>query len=271
MVTTLYETPGHVCLMFSDLVDDHDTLPVQTNQFLIVDHGHGALIDPGGQMTYNALFLAMYRYFPPKQLDYVLASHADPDIVASAGRWLTSSSCDILISRVWERFLPHFCTVGKTEGRIVPIPDSGMAIPLGQSHLLAVPAHFLHSEGNFQFYDPVSRILFSGDLGASMVHANVAAKPVEDFDAHLPLMAPFHRRYMSGNRVCRLWAQMVRGLDIEWIVPQHGQAFRGKAMVNRFIDWVETLDCGIDLMTPDIFRLPALPNTPAGATLRTRV
>lgn len=270
MVTTLYETPEHVCLMFSDLVDDHDDLPVQTNQFLIVDHGHGALIDPGGQMTYNALFLAMNRYFPPKQLDYVLASHADPDIVASAGRWLTSSSCDILISRVWERFLPHFCSVGKTEGRIVPIPDTGMAIPLGQSHLLAVPAHFLHSEGNFQFYDPVSRILLSGDLGASMVHANVAAKPVEDFDAHLPLMAPFHRRYMSGNRVCRLWAQMVRGLDIEWIVPQHGQAFRGKAMVNRFIEWVETLDCGIDLMTPEVFRLPALPKAPAGAALKTR-
>jgi flavorubredoxin len=114
----------------------------------------------------------------------------------------------------------------------------------------------------------VSRILFSGDLGASMVHADMAATPVEDFDAHLPLMAPFHRRYMSGNRVCRLWAQMVRGLDIEWIVPQHGRAFRGPAMVNRFIDWVETLECGIDLMTPEIFRLPALPRTAAGATLR---
>lgn len=61
-----------------------------------------------------------------------------------------------------------------------------------------------------------------------MVHANVAAKPVEDFDAHLPLMAPFHRRYMSGKLVCRLWAQMVRGLDIEWIVPQHGQPFAGQ-------------------------------------------
>jgi flavorubredoxin len=64
---------------------------------------------------------------------------------------------------------------------------------------------------------------------------------------------------------------MVRGLDIEWIVPQHGQAFRGKAMVKRFIDWVETLDCGIDLMTPEIFRLPALPKAPAGAALKTRV
>ncbi|KFX27159.1 MBL fold metallo-hydrolase [Ralstonia solanacearum] len=269
MVTTLYETPEHACLMFSDLVDDHDDQSVQTNQFLVVDHGHGALIDPGGNMTYNALYLAMNHYFPPKQLDYVLASHADPDIVASAGRWLTSSSCDILISRVWERFLPHFCSVGKTEGRIVPIPDTGMAIPIGQSHLLAVPAHFLHSEGNFQFYDPVSRILFSGDLGASMVHAEIAAAPVEDFDAHIPLMAPFHRRYMSGNRVCRLWAEMVRGLEIEWIVPQHGRAFRGPAMVRRFIDWVETLACGIDLMTAETFRLPALPRTAAGAALRT--
>jgi flavorubredoxin len=94
---------------------------------------------------------------------------------------------------------------------------------------------------------------------------------VEDFDAHLPLMAPFHRRYMSGNRVCRLWAQMVRGLDIEWIVPQHGQAFCGKVMVNRFIDWVETLDCGIDLMTPETFRLPTLPAGATGATLSARV
>ena len=29
-------------------------------------------------MTYGELYLAISRYFPPKQLDYVLASHADP-------------------------------------------------------------------------------------------------------------------------------------------------------------------------------------------------
>lgn len=42
-------------------------------------------------------------------------------------------------------------------------------------------------------------------------------------------------------------------------------------MVKRFIDWVETLDCGIDLMTPEIFRLPVLPSATASAALRTQV
>jgi len=42
----------------------------------------------------------------------------------------------------------------------------------------------LHAEGNFQFYDSKSKILFSGDMGASMVDANDIQKPMrtkEDF------------------------------------------------------------------------------------------
>ena len=89
MSNVLYEAGGHVCLAFTDLVDEGQGEVVQSNQFLVVDNGHAALIDPGGNMTYSELYLTISRYFPPKQLDYVLASHADPDIVASVGRWLT--------------------------------------------------------------------------------------------------------------------------------------------------------------------------------------
>ena len=39
------------------------------------------------------------------------------------------------------------------------------------------------------------------------------------------------------------------------IVPQHGAAMRGPA-VHEFIDWVETLECGVDLMTPQDYALP---------------
>ena len=257
MSKVLYESNGHVCLAFTDLVDDSHGEAVQSNQFLVVDHGHAALIDPGGQMTYSELYMTISRYFPPKQLDYVLASHADPDIVASVGRWLTASDSRVLISEVWARFLPHFCQTGKTAGRIVPIPDAGVVVPLGQSSIMAVPAHFLHSEGNFQFYDPVSKILFSGDLGAAMTGAKAAGTTVTDFDAHTRLMLPFHQRYMSGSRACRLWAAMARSMDIEWIVPQHGPSFRGKHMVARFIDWIDALACGLDLLTQDHYRVPA--------------
>ena len=38
---------GHRCLMFHDLCDDGGSAAVQANQFLIVDEGAGATIDPG--------------------------------------------------------------------------------------------------------------------------------------------------------------------------------------------------------------------------------
>jgi flavorubredoxin len=50
---------------------------------------------------------------------------------------------------------------------------------------------------------------------------------------------------------------MARGMDIEVVVPQHGQRFVGKVMVNRLIDWVAGMECGVDLMTQEHYRLPA--------------
>jgi flavorubredoxin len=71
---------------------------------------------------------------------------------------------------------------------------------------------------------------------------------VADFDAHLAYMEGFHRRYMTTRRALSAWAAMVRQLDIDIIAPQHGAVFRGKAMVKRFIDWADNLECGIDVM-----------------------
>jgi flavorubredoxin len=256
MAVELFNNGKHLCLMFDDLVDDSVGSAVQANQFLLVDNGHGALIDPGGNMTYNGLLMEMHNYFSPKKLEYILASHADPDIIASVNKWMIHTDCQVLISKLWVRFVPHFCSVGNAEGRVQGIPDEGMSIPLGNSVIKAVPAHFMHSEGNFQFYDPVSKILFSGDMGASIVGHKEADVPVEDFKAHIPFMEGFHRRYMISNKICRYWVNMVRQLDVEAIVPQHGRMFKGKKMVNDFLTWIENLPCGVDLMTQDQYRAP---------------
>lgn len=92
-------------------------------------------------------------------------------------------------------------------------------------------------------------------MGASIGGEDDPGKPVSNFDAHIPLMLPFHQRYMVSNKVCRLWADMARGLDLEWIVPQHGAPFKGRDMISRFIDWVASLECGIDLMSEKNYRL----------------
>jgi flavorubredoxin len=252
MSVEIFNNGEHVCVAFRDLVSGE---AVQANQFLIYDHGHAALIDPGGELTYSRLFMAISDYMNVKKLDYVVASHQDPDIVASVNKWLVGTDCKVVVPSLWERFIPHFTRPGRLQDRVVVIPDEGTNLQLGNIRLKALPAHFLHAEGNFQFYDPVSKILFSGDLGANLAPGNLD-KPVKKLAEILPYMEGFHQRYMNSNKVCRYWAAMVRQLDIEMIVPQHGRAFVGKKAVNGLIDWIESLECGIDLMTQRNYRVP---------------
>ena len=251
----LYNNANHSCIAFGDLVAGSG---IQANQFMIVDHGEVALLDPGGELTFTALSNKIVQYAPLKDMKYLLASHQDPDIIASMQSWVTRTQATIVCSQLWARFMPHLLPryMGdKVAERCLPIPDRGMDIPLGQSVIKAVPAHFLHSVGNFQFYDPVSRILFSGDMGASVGGGDVS-QPVTDFEAHIPRMAGFHKRYMCSNKVTRLWANMVRGMDVDMIVPQHGQPFKGPEMIGRFLDWISGLECGVDLLTQDDYRVP---------------
>jgi flavorubredoxin len=254
MAIELYNDGAHKCICFFELARDSG---IQSNQFLIIDGDNSILLDPGGDLTYNDLFVQSYRFLFTKELDYVVGSHQDPDIISSLAHWLERTDCKILVPRVWQRFVPHFAPHKDSLARIEGIPDEGMKIPLGASSLWALPAHFLHSEGNFQFYDPVAKILFSGDLGANDTGGcDVDYKPVQNFTSHIQYIQGFHRRYMCSNKVARYWVNMVRELDIEWIVPQHGQPYHGKEMINALLDWVEQEPCGLDLMAQSDYRIP---------------
>jgi flavorubredoxin len=186
------------------------------------------------------------------RLRYIFLSHQDPDICTSLNAWLMDTKADALVSRLWIRFLPHFGIDSLLEERLKPIPDGGTRIELGGAELVLLPAHFLHSCGNFHVYDPTSKVLFSGDLGASIGSEETY---VHDFDAHAERMLPFHRRYMATNRALRAWADMVSDLEIDAIAPQHGPILKGPDMVARFLEWVRRIECGIDVMEP-IFRVP---------------
>ena len=253
MAIELYNNGEHICVAFRDLVSGD---AVQANQFLIFDAGHAALVDPGGELTYTDLYLGIAKYTNVKKLDYVIASHQDPDIVASIHKWLVGTSCKVVVPELWERFIPHFTRPGKLTGRVIAIPDKGTNLQLGNIHLKALPAHFMHAEGNFQFYDPKSKILFSGDMGANLVDdVDDLDKPTKRLKDILPTMEGFHKRYMNSNKVCRLWVNMVSGLEIDMIVPQHGRCMVGKA-IPEFLNWIRDLQCGIDLMTEADYQIP---------------
>ena len=258
MTIELFNDGKHICLMFNDLGKGASDEAVQANQFLIVSDGEGALIDPSGNITYNSLLLEMQKHLPRKQLKYLFASHQDPDIIGALDKWLFSTECQLYVSALWSRFVPHFCNLNRADGRITGIPDQGMGIALRDTVIHAIPAHFLHAEGNFQFYDSKSKILFSGDMGASMVDAHEISAPIstkDEFYAQLHTMSGFHKRYMVSNKVCRFWVNMVRQMDVQMLVPQHGRYMVGAA-IPAFLDWIENLQCGIDLFTQEHYRFP---------------
>ena len=252
MKNVIFDSPEHKVIFFEELTP---ASAVQANQVLIIHKDEGMLLDPGGHKVFSKLLSELAVYIPPSQIRYIFLSHQDPDIVASINGWLMTAKAEAYISKLWMRFLPHFGLDSQLEGRVVPIDDNGTVLTLGgDCKLYILPAHFLHSEGDFQVYDPCSKILFSGDLGASLGQDYFF---VEDFDKHIKYMEGFHRRYMVSNKVLRFWANMVKDLDIEMIVPQHGAIFKGKDMVKRFIEWIENLEVGVDLLTQDIYKVPS--------------
>ncbi len=245
----LYENGAHKNVLLEDYTAGS---MVQSNQHLIVHESAGLLLDPGGHKIYSRALAECTSQLHGKPLTHIFLSHQDPDIVASVNGWLMTTDADAYISKLWTRFLPHFGVDRLVEARVREIPDEGMVLDFAGIELLILPAHFLHSCGNFHLYDPVSKILYSGDLGASLGEID---REVHDFEAHISHMEGFHKRYMASGQALRAWAAMVRTLDIECIAPQHGAVFRGKDMVEKFLTWCEGLQCGIDLLI-DKYRVP---------------
>lgn len=225
---------------------------VATNQHVIIHGNEAMLLDPGGSKLYTKVLADLGKELKGVPLKHIFCSHQDPDIVAALNGWLLTTNAQAWCSELWRRFIPHFGSDKLVYSRVAGIPDGGMRLALGGQDLLILPAHFLHSVGNFHVYDPVSRILYTGDLGAALGESE---RVVSDFDAHVRFMAGFHRRYMVSNRALRAWARMARTLDIETIAPQHGAMFVGKPMVERFISWVEDMECGIDVME-SVYKVP---------------
>ncbi|MFW0883671.1 hypothetical protein ACMCNP_01190 [Candidatus Acidulodesulfobacterium sp. H_13] len=132
---------------------------------------------------------------------------------------------------------------------MIMIEDAGMKFNMTDDYAFdIIPAHYLHSPGQLNLYDPVSKILFSGDIGAALV-------PREDPKGKRS------RMYSSGilTHTLSIWSISARDgclrtsprfgliskLDVEVIMPQHGLIFKGKDMVNKFLNWFDALNVGL--------------------------
>lgn len=241
----LFESDNHRFVLLNESEPGEEE-GVRSNQFLIMHNSHGVLLDPGGFGVMPRVLAEMLLYLGPEQICAIMLSHQDPDIVGGLQTWLELCKAPVYVSRIWLRFLPHYGL--KDMSRFFGVPDEGKECePAPGFRLKLVPAHFLHSEGQINVYDPVSKILFSGDIGAAMLPADKNDAFVDSFATHIPYIKGFHQRYMCSNKAIRCWLETIADLEIEMIAPQHGPVYRGQA-VRDFLHWLKDLPCGVDLL-----------------------
>jgi flavorubredoxin len=227
----------HQWYLFGRDVSKPDLI-IDTNQYMIVNGDQAVLLDPGGVELFSPMLAAIMKFVDIDQVKYLFASHQDPDIISSLGMWDQILPNATLYSPwLWEGFIRHF---GMENIKFQAIKDEGGQLALGSLLLEFIPAHYLHSSGNFHVYDPKAKILFSGDIGAALEPVD-SPLYVEDFSAHIDKMKGFHQRWMPSNRAKLDWIERVRKLDIDMMVPQHGRIFKGEQVTN-FLDWFEELE-----------------------------
>ena len=238
--TKLFEDLGHEWIVFGRDPEKPKGI-IDTNQYMIKGRGSAMLLDPGGVELFAPMLAAVAQHVPISSIKHLFASHQDPDIISSLGLWdKTLEGATLYAPWIWEGFIKHF---GCEAIVYDPLPDEGRTIRFGDTELEFVPAHYLHSSGNFSVYDKTAKILMSGDIGAALL-PDGAPFFVEDFDTHTSAMTMFHQRWMPSNKAKLAWIARVRELDVDYMAPQHGAIFKGEDVV-RFLDWFEALEVGI--------------------------
>jgi flavorubredoxin len=237
---TIFEQGDHQWAVITRDPEKPDYL-IDTNEYLVIQGDKAILTDPGGMEIFPEVFSAINTEFDARNIQALFSSHQDPDVISSLALWLDfNPDLQCYLSWLWSSFIPHF---GGNSTTFIAIPDDGLDIQLGRLRLRAVPAHYLHSSGNFNLYDPAAKILFSGDIGAALLPPGEDDLFVKDFDRHIRHAEGFHRRWMGSNEAKLDWCRRVQDLEIDMLCPQHGAIYQG-ADVMRFINWFSDLQIG---------------------------
>ncbi len=118
-----------------------DIESIPTNQFLIIHKNEGILLDPGGVHVFPKVLANVVEYIDLDNIKYVFYTHQDPDVSSGISLWDSVLDARFYISKLWERFLPHFGVFDNS--KMVVIEDKGGTIRFRDGvELKIIPAHF---------------------------------------------------------------------------------------------------------------------------------
>ncbi|MBF0422301.1 MAG: diguanylate cyclase [Magnetococcales bacterium] len=231
--------------------------PFQCHTYLIEQGDNSILLDPGGQLTWNATLEKIEKVIPFAKIRYFICHHQDPDITSSLpaiDRLVTRSDAAILSHWRANALLKHYAITTP----LACVEKMGWHLDLGQGRVLKfVFTPYLHFPGAFCTFDTLSGILFSSDLFGGFTDD---WKLVAEDENHFENIRPFHEHYMPHKDVLIHGLSKLEPLPMTMIAPQHGSIIPGELIPFMF-NQLKAMDCGLFLMTranSDFMRLSRL-------------
>ncbi|MBF0424108.1 MAG: diguanylate cyclase, partial [Magnetococcales bacterium] len=211
----------------------------------LIEHGEDSiLLDPGGQLTWEATLKKIEKIIPFSKIRYFVCHHQDPDITSSL------PSIDRLVSRSDAVVLSHWRANALLKHYAIRIPlecveKNAWQLNLGQRVLQFIFTPYLHFPGAFCTFDTRSGILFSSDLfGGFTENWQLVAQD----ESHFENIRPFHEHYMPHKDVLMHGLSKLEPLPITLIAPQHGSLIPHHLITFMFTQ-LKAMDCGLFLMT----------------------
>jgi flavorubredoxin len=217
------------------------------NSYLITDGNEAIIVDPGGKDAFSFVKRRVEQVVPSTSVSALIVCHQDPDVAASMVDWLAINPAIRVITSVRTNILlPHY---GRADYNFYSINENPVFLFSSGRRLKFIESPFLHFPGAFTTWDETTRFLFSGDIWASI---DMDWKlVVEDFALHELKLSLFHVDYMAGHIALKGYLDRLRPYEIDAILPQHGSVIP-KKFINRALDYLNRLKCGLDLIYPDL-------------------
>lgn len=228
---------------------------LQCNTYLRQFAGSGpstsVCVDPGSQFDLHVIEANLSALLGDGKLDFITVNHQDPDVTgnlpALCGR--NPAAAVVLTEDTWRLAQHLLVRPGKLQ---FPPALSNRAQTLRDGVAWnPVPTPFCHFRGAVAFYDPESKILFSGDLFGGLNQLGRVHLFAEEAD--WAGIAQFHQIYMPTRDVLRYAVRQIRSLRpaVEVIAPQHGHVIAGD-LVPLFLERMENLLVGSDLLAIEL-------------------
>lgn len=197
------------------------------NQFLIVDE-HPLLIHTGRVPWFEDTRRVVSEIIDPKRLSYITFSHHEADETGALNQWIhESSSAKPIVGAIGKSSIEDF-----SNNPPVVLAD-GQSISLGKRSVTLIETpHFPHNWEAVMFYEPENKILFCSDMGAQPGLPSGFLADEKDFDKIMSFQKK--AQYMVEGKPLVSAIEKLKNYDIELLAIHHGNAIKGKALVNAF-------------------------------------